>query len=328
MDGVATAGSLCFDQDMTWKQSINRTLEKTTGRQLVKLTTVEKLKAQAAARGREGAADRRELKRLKSNLEEQASRLAEQVTRIETLTKPKPKPPAKLPADYDDDMRAIWPLVSDRTMTGHEKTNALIQSVKYIERYAIPGAVVECGVWRGGSMLSVAYMLDRLASYDRDLYLFDTFTGMPDPTDRDVHIWVKKGADEVLATQAKGTAPIWKPASLKDVQQGFESVNYPAARIRYVPGKVEETIPQGAPDKIAILRLDTDWYESTKHELAHLYSRLAPGGVLILDDYGSWQGSKDATDEFLVDTGEPLMLIRVNRGRVAIKPGLVPPNHG
>ena len=73
-------------------------------------------------------------------------------------------------------------------------------------------------------------------------------------------------------------------------------------------GKVEDTIPGEAPEEIAVLRLDTDWYESTKHELEHLYRRLAPGGVLIIDDYGTWEGSKDATDEFLAETGRTASL--------------------
>jgi hypothetical protein len=85
---------------------------------------------------------------------------------------------------------------------------------------------------------------------------------------------------------------------------------------------VEDTVPEHAPEVIAILRLDTDWYESTKHELVHLYSRLAPGGVLIIDDYGTWHGAKEATDEFLEATGEPLLLTRVARAAVAVKPGL------
>jgi O-methyltransferase len=81
-------------------------------------------------------------------------------------------------------------------------------------------------------------------------------------------------------------------------------------------------VPQHAPDGIAILRLDTDWYASTKHELTHLYKRLAPGWVLIIDDYGTWHGSKEATDEFLDETGEALLLTRVSRAAVAVKPGL------
>jgi hypothetical protein len=171
-------------------------------------------------------------------------------------------------------------------------------------------------------MLAIAHTLSRIGMTDRHLYLFDTFEGMTPPTDRDVHIWEKKDASELLASQSTSMAPIWAAATLEDVRQGFAEVDYPDELIHYIVGKVEDTVPESAPEQIALLRLDTDWYESTKHELNHLYSRLAPGGVLVIDDYGSWQGSKDATDEFLAETGEPLMLTRVGRGRVGIKPGL------
>ncbi len=104
------------------------------------------------------------------------------------------------------------------------------------------------------------------------------------------------------------------------MKAGFETVPYPAERVHFVPGKVEDTVPQKAPESIALLRLDTDWYSSTRHELEHLYPRLVSGGVLILDDYGWWQGARQATDEWLRDNGFQLALWRAGTGRVAIKP--------
>jgi len=83
---------------------------------------------------------------------------------------------------------------------------------------------------------------------------------------------------------------------------------------------VEDTVPKEAPDQISILRLDTDWYESTRHELDHLYPRLSSGGVLLIDDYGYWQGSRQAVDEFIERTGARLLLQRMSSGRVAVKP--------
>lgn len=109
-------------------------------------------------------------------------------------------------------------------------------------------------------------------------------------------------------------------ASLEDVQAGFEQVPYPKDRVHYVQGKVEDTVPERAPEQISILRLDTDWYASTKHELRHLYGRLVSGGVLLIDDYGYWQGSRQAVDEFLEETGEQLLLLRMDEGRIAVKP--------
>ena len=231
-----------------------------------------------------------------------------------------------LPPDYDEETREIWELVRDRTMTRHPKIQFLVEAVRYVERCRIPGAVVECGVWRGGSMLTVAHTLSRRGATDRDLYLFDTFTGMTAPTERDVRISGRHAEEYLTAEDPDGPLSWTRPgrfvATLDDVKAGFATVDYPADRLHFVPGRVEDTVPEHAPAEIALLRLDTDWYESTRHELRHLYPRLVPGGALIIDDYGTWQGSKEATDEFLEETGEPLLLTRVSRARVAVKPGL------
>jgi hypothetical protein len=83
---------------------------------------------------------------------------------------------------------------------------------------------------------------------------------------------------------------------------------------------VERTVPAAAPPALALLRLDTDWYESTRHELEHLYPRLSAGGVLIIDDYGHWKGSRRATDEFIAATPDFGLLSRIDgTGRLAIK---------
>lgn len=225
----------------------------------------------------------------------------------------------KLPNDYDEEMAAVIRAVRPYTMTSHLKLHTLISATRYIVRHEIPGDVVECGVWRGGSMHAVARTLDSLDDHSRDLYLYDTFDGMTQPTDKDVR-FDGRSASSQLATQDKQVSAVWAYASLEDVRAGFEDVPYPRERLHFVAGPVEETIPGVVPERISILRLDTDWYESTAHELKHLYNRLSPGGVLILDDYGWWRGSKTATDEFLERTGERLLLVRVDSGRVAIKP--------
>lgn len=226
---------------------------------------------------------------------------------------------AKIPSDIDKDAAAIIRKVRPYTMTNVEKLYAVIMAARYVTRHAIPGAVVECGVWRGGSMHAVARALDAAGSHERDLYLFDTFEGMTAPGPRDRRGDGRRAAD-LLASYGK-TSRVWAYASLEDVQEGFQQVPYPQERLHFVKGPVEETIPGEAPEHIAILRLDTDWYESTAHELEHLYDRLAPGGVLLLDDYGWWQGSREAVDEFLDRTGARLYLARTGTGRVAIKPG-------
>jgi O-methyltransferase len=232
--------------------------------------------------------------------------------------KPVAPRPLKLPADYDDEAREIIQAVRPYTMTSPERLNALILAVRHVTKHRIPGAIVECGVWRGGSMQAAARTLLSAGDTERELYLFDTFEGMPPPTDRDKRRDGEAAAD-LMARQEKDR-PIWAVATLDDVQEGFSHVPYPEERVHYVQGLVEETIPVGAPEEIAILRLDTDWYESTKHELEHLYPRLARGGVLLIDDYGWWQGSREAVDEFLEKTGARLLLLRMDEGRVAVKP--------
>jgi hypothetical protein len=222
------------------------------------------------------------------------------------------------PDDYDDVGRQIITDVKPWTMTSPEKLYALILATRYVVRHQIPGDVVECGVWRGGSMQAVAKTLMHEGSVDRDLFLFDTFDGMTPPTEEDRRQDGQRAAD--MLARVDRDDPVWAVATLDDVQSGMGQVGYPAERIHYVPGKVEETTPAQAPERISILRLDTDWYASTKHELEHLYQRLSPGGVLLLDDYGWWQGSRQAVDEFLETTGERLLLLRMAEGRIAVKP--------
>lgn len=240
---------------------------------------------------------------------------------------PEKPPPAprkgrkkRLPIHYDEAGKEIIWRVKPRTMTSHEKLYALILATRYIEAHNVPGEVVECGVWRGGSMQAVAYTLLETGAATRDLHLFDTFEGMPPPTEKDRRRFAgKESAAELLAISDKD-AKIWAVATLDDVREGMAETNYPSERIHYHPGMVEETVPSQAPESISLLRLDTDWYESTRHELEHLYDRLSPGGVIIIDDYGGWEGSRTATEEFLAKTGEPLLLLPASGGRVAVKP--------
>ncbi|WP_406106210.1 TylF/MycF family methyltransferase [Streptomyces sp. NBC_01003] len=233
--------------------------------------------------------------------------------------KPTPKPKGLvLPEDYDDEAKTIIRAVKPYTMTSPERLNAFILATRHIVRHNIPGDIVECGVWRGGSMQACAKTLLSQGDTERGLYLFDTYEGMTPPTEKDLRR-DGRSAEELLAAQGKDR-PIWAVATLDDVKSGFQGVPYPADRLHFVQGRVEDTVPQQAPEQISILRLDTDWYASTKHELDHLYDRLVPGGVLLIDDYGYWQGSRQAVDEFLEKTGERLLLLRMDEGRIAVKP--------
>ncbi|MET3423411.1 putative O-methyltransferase YrrM [Actinoplanes tereljensis] len=246
------------------------------------------------------------------------------VVKAEPKPEPKPEPKTaeapeiKFPADYDEGARAIIRAVKPRTMTSPGKLHALISATRYVAQNNIPGDVVECGVWRGGSMLAIAKVLQENGDTSRDLHLYDTFEGMSEPSEHDKRHDGKSAAEMLAASDI--TSGVWAYASLEDVQETMGLSGYPDDKIHYYKGKVEETIPAHVPEKISILRLDTDWYESTKHELEHLWPRLVPGGVLLLDDYGWWDGAKRAVDEWLEQTGLPLLLLRMDEGRVAIKP--------
>lgn len=218
-------------------------------------------------------------------------------------------PPAQFPPDVDDRARRVIESVQPFTMTGVERLHALVEAVRYVCRAGIPGDIVECGVWRGGSSMAAALTLLNLNDTGRDLYLYDTFEGMSAPTATDAS-FDGISAEAQLRQAPKGEG-IWCEASEEDVRRNMESTGYPSGRVHLVRGKVEETIPGVLPERISILRLDTDWYESTRHELLHLFPRLSAGGILLIDDYGHWLGARRATDEFLASRPE-LFLHRVD----------------
>lgn len=228
-----------------------------------------------------------------------------------------------LPRDFTRGEVDLWEQVSPYTMTAPSAVYVLRDAVRHVVDRGVPGAMVECGVWRGGSMLAVAKTLLDLGRTDVDLYLFDTFEGMPPPTDEDV-LWTGDTAETLLAGEERtDESLLWAQAGLESVAQVMRSVPYPESKVHLVRGKVEETIPDSAPTQIALLRIDTDWYASTKHELVHLYPRLAPGGVLIIDDYGWWRGAGQATDEYFAANGPVPFLVRIDDEgrRVAVKTG-------
>ena len=168
-------------------------------------------------------------------------------------------------------------------------------------------------------MAAAAALLDA-GDDERDLYCYDTFEGMSPPTSVDVS-YEGEPAAKLLARDPKGTG-LWCYASQQDVAANLARTGYPSHRIHLIAGRVEDTIPsQLPPGPIALLRLDTDWYESTRHELEHLYPRLVSGGVFIADDYGHWQGAKRAVDAYFTEHPSRIFLHRVDySARLAIKP--------
>ena len=196
---------------------------------------------------------------------------------------------------------------------GPDAGYALFQAVRYVVQNQIPGAVVECGVWRGGSMMLVAHALKHFGDTSRALYLYDTYEGMTRPEAVDVDFDGNSMREAWSAALAEGKT-IGYGGAVETVRSYLKTTGYPMEKMHFVAGDVLETIPATLPEAIAILRLDTDWYKSTLHELTHLYDRLSRGGVLIIDDYGWCQGARQATDEFFAARDFKPLLQRLNQG--------------
>lgn len=203
------------------------------------------------------------------------------------------------------------------TLTTAERIGAIVDAVHHIARAGIPGCIVECGVWRGGSVMASALALMETGDI-RDIYLFDTFAGMTRPTEADIDYRGASAETQYLASAADDHVD-WCYASLTDVRRNLLSTGYPENRLHFVEGDVMITLPCSEVGQIAILRLDTDWYESTFHELTHLYPKLVAGGILIIDDYGHWQGCKKAVDEYF-GRRRPFLSALDSTGRLAVKP--------
>ncbi len=223
-----------------------------------------------------------------------------------------------IPPDYDKASIDLYHRVQPYTLTSHERVFALRQAVTYVVESETPGAIVECGVWRGGSMLAIALTLLELGRTDRDLYLFDTFETMPPPGEEDVDVWGVPAADTMEAALA---SPVYTYIPQEQIKQLLVDTGYPEERLHFVKGMVEDTIPEHAPGQIALCRLDTDWYESTAHEMEHLYPRIPPNGILLVDDYGHYLGSRKAVDEYIDKHDLKVLLNRIDMtGRLVIVP--------
>lgn len=229
--------------------------------------------------------------------------------------------------DRDATFTSFFEIARQYTMTSKEVLYSLYQAARYVGEHGIQGDFVECGVWRGGSSLLAALTLrefDKASkrrllgwkSRPRHFWLYDTFEGMTAPTPVDVD---KEGNTAQFYLDQYADDGRWCYADVADVRNTFSGNGFGEDQVTLVEGDVLKTLMQRLPQKISILRLDTDWYESTKLELEMLYPRLVPGGVLIIDDYGHWEGSRRAVDEFF-STRPPLLLNRVSYAvRMAVK---------
>jgi len=217
--------------------------------------------------------------------------------------------------EQDKKFLELYKKVKDYTLVPVERCYSLYQAINYIIKNNIEGDLVECGVWKGGSSMLMAYTLLEAEISNRKIYLYDTFEGMTQPGEMDgqeeKNQWENGRVTDTLNNMC------YSP--IEEVNGNMNKTGYPAENIVFVKGKVEETLPGTMPSKISLLRLDTDWYESTKHELIHLYPLLQKHGVLIVDDYGAWQGARQATDEYFSSIPNTFLGRIDYTGRILIK---------
>lgn len=252
-------------------------------------------------------------------------RLIKKILRVLGFEIRKVSPPQKeqirsYPYDFSSKDIQIIKKIRAFTMTSQNGQKMLIDSVKYILKYNVPGSLVECGVWKGGSAMAMALTCLQEKNTNRPIYLYDTFAGMNEPTKEDKN-YKNVQAETLLKNNKKDPHNIWCLSTFQEVVKNLQATGYPSKRIRFIMGPVEKTLPRQAPrGPIALLRLDTDWYRSTLHELEHLFPKLVSGGVLILDDYGCWKGARKATDEYFLKKKIKLFLIRVDESaRIYVK---------
>lgn len=214
--------------------------------------------------------------------------------------------------------------VDGRTMADTIQQYVAYSAARYVARSGIEGAIVECGVWRGGATMLMIQGLLVEEPPARPVMLFDTFEGMTPPDGRDRALSSGDSARKLLSSSDRepeqtGRWNVWCNADEADVRAGVAATGYPSELVHFVRGPVETTLAAHAPESVAIARLDTDWYASTKVEMEVLFDRIVAGGVLILDDYDDWSGARQAVDEFFAARKQHPFLVRAGRGRVYVK---------
>jgi hypothetical protein len=201
------------------------------------------------------------------------------------------------------------------TQLNYERVIHNINSVEHVIHNNIDGDIVEIGVWRGGSILSMILTLEELGITDRTIRLYDTFSGMTEPTDIDIFYNGKSALEFTQERYKTNDISVMNYVPIEEVQNNISSnSSYPSENITYHKGDIIHT--DYIPEKISLLRLDTDWYESTKFELDNFYDRVSTGGVIIIDDYNCWKGAKKATDEFINERNLRINLIDCTGGAV------------
>ncbi len=219
------------------------------------------------------------------------------------------------------DPRKLWLVkaVGANSMASYARRANVYELATRAEKAGLAGAFVECGVWRGGCAAIMAYVA-KAAGRGRKTWLFDSFEGLPEPTSQDgerARVYAGDRTSGAMASIAKCVGP------LEDVKALFARLGIAESAYVTVKGWFQDTLPVSRDQigPIALLRLDGDWYESTKVCLDNLYDLVVPGGFVIIDDYGHWEGCKKAIDEFFAARGvQPTLHPIDDTGRWFTKP--------
>jgi O-methyltransferase len=173
------------------------------------------------------------------------------------------------------------------TMVRNRNLVNLYRLVQELGRRGVPGDIVECGTWNGGSAAMMALALSKdPTGAKRSLWLFDSFEGLPPPGQLDGTL----EQEHYFEGLNKGSQAM--------VLEAFRKVLAPTHNLHVVKGWFEDTLPRAEVQQISLLHIDADWFESVKLVLDTFYDRVSPGGYLVLDDFDYWEGCKRALDAF------------------------------
>jgi O-methyltransferase len=229
------------------------------------------------------------------------------------------------PVEFAEADRKVLRFVLENrmTMVSPQRLVATIKACKHVAQAGIAGDFVECGVWRGGNSIAAKLTFENYGS-NKKVWLFDTFAGMTPPTEFDATQFSSRSTKEQFAEAQREDHNEWCFASLNDVRSNFEKADADLSGVRFVAGDVTKTLSDkdNLPEAISVLRLDTDFYDSTKAEMEVLYPRLSRGGSLLIDDFGHWDGARKAVEEYLQalpPPERPLLHFTDYTGRMGVK---------
>jgi hypothetical protein len=187
---------------------------------------------------------------------------------------------------------SMWPSRA-HTMIGIPRLNNIQYCVEHVLRHNVPGDLIETGVWRGGATILMRGILKAHGVTNRVVWVADSFEGLP------VADYTRYPRESNVDFHMMGELAV----SLDEVRKNFERYDLLDDQVRFLKGWFSDTLPKAPIDRLAVMRLDGDMYESTMDALVNLYPKLSPGGFVIIDDYNAVQSCNDAVDDFRKGAG-------------------------